>query len=360
MLWSIGFLVTFLFGGLTGIILASPPLDFHLSDSYFVVAHFHYVVFGTVVFAMFAGFYFWWPKLTGRMLNERLGKIHFWLTFIGFHTTFLIQHWLGVEGMPRRYADYLPEDGFTLYNRISSIGAFILGASMLVVPLERVDHPQGAQGAGRRPVGLRRLARVGDLLPTAAAQLPVAAADPLRAPRLRPAPPRGRGRRRHPAGRQPGRDDRRRSGPAPLARHPGLRGDSSEDRDDTVRRRGVLLRPARDRLRHRHELARAGRRRRPVPHGGARAADRPLLLDHLSPDRPPPRGRRRTPTSPRARASRACSPPTRGGRCRSALAAALVFTGLAVGWWLVAIAMVFGAIALVGWVYEFYRGEHAH
>src|SRR3954447_25976849 len=132
MLWSIGFLITFLFGGLTGIILASPPLDFHLSDSYFVVAHFHYVVFGTVVFAMFAGFYFWWPKMTGRMLDERLGKIHFWLLFIGFHTTFLVQHWLGVEGMPRRYAHYLPEDGCALYNRISTTGAFILGVSMLV------------------------------------------------------------------------------------------------------------------------------------------------------------------------------------------------------------------------------------
>ena len=106
MLWAVGFLTTFLFGGLTGVILASPPLDFQLSDSYFVVAHFHYVVFGTVVFAMFAGFYFWWPKITGRMLDERLGKIHFWLLFIGFHTTFLVQHWLGVEGMPRRYADY--------------------------------------------------------------------------------------------------------------------------------------------------------------------------------------------------------------------------------------------------------------
>ncbi len=97
MLWAIGFLITFLFGGLTGIILSSPALDFQLSDSYFVVAHFHYVVFGTVVFAMFGGFYFWWPKLTGRMLDERLGKIHFWMLFIGFHTTFLIQHWLGVD-----------------------------------------------------------------------------------------------------------------------------------------------------------------------------------------------------------------------------------------------------------------------
>ncbi|HET6293624.1 MAG TPA: cbb3-type cytochrome c oxidase subunit I, partial [Kribbella sp.] len=97
MLWSVGFLVTFLFGGLTGVILASPPLDYQISDTYFVVAHFHYVVFGTVVFAMFAGFYFWWPKMTGRMLDEKLGKLHFWLLFIGFHTTFLVQHWLGVE-----------------------------------------------------------------------------------------------------------------------------------------------------------------------------------------------------------------------------------------------------------------------
>jgi cytochrome c oxidase subunit 1 len=154
MVWAIGFLVTFLFGGLTGMILAAPPLDFHVSDSYFVVAHFHYVVFGTVVFAMYGGFYFWWPKLTGRMLDEKLGKIHFWLTFIGFHTTFLIQHWLGIEGMPRRYADYLPQDGFTLYNRISTIGSLILGASVFPflyniyktwkhAPLVEVDDPWG-------------------------------------------------------------------------------------------------------------------------------------------------------------------------------------------------------------------------
>ncbi len=95
MLWSIGFLVTFLFGGLTGVILSSPVLDFQVSDTYFVVAHFHYVVFGTVVFAMFAGFYFWWPKFTGKMLNERLGKVHFWMLFLGFHLTFFVQHLLG-------------------------------------------------------------------------------------------------------------------------------------------------------------------------------------------------------------------------------------------------------------------------
>ncbi|MEU5089955.1 cytochrome c oxidase subunit I [Streptomyces sp. NPDC021356] len=131
MLWATGFLVTFLFGGLTGVLLASPPLDFHVTDSYFVVAHFHYVVFGTVVFAMFAGFHFWWPKWTGKMLDERLGKMTFWMLFIGFHTTFLVQHWLGAEGMPRRYADYLAADGFTGLNMVSTIGSFLLGLSML-------------------------------------------------------------------------------------------------------------------------------------------------------------------------------------------------------------------------------------
>jgi len=131
MMWAIGFLITFTFGGLTGVILASPPLDFHVSDTYFVVAHFHYVVFGTVVFAMFAGFYFWWPKWTGKMLDETLGKIHFWVLFIGFHTTFLIQHWIGVEGMPRRYATYLEGDGVTWMNQLSTVGAMLLGLSML-------------------------------------------------------------------------------------------------------------------------------------------------------------------------------------------------------------------------------------
>jgi cytochrome c oxidase subunit 1 len=131
MLWSLGFMVTFLFGGLTGVILASPPLDFHVSDTYFVVAHFHYVLFGTIVFAAFAGIYFWFPKFTGRYLDERLGRLHFWLTFLGFHLTFLIQHWLGNAGMTRRYADYLPEDNFTTMHLISTIGSFVLGASML-------------------------------------------------------------------------------------------------------------------------------------------------------------------------------------------------------------------------------------
>ncbi|MFF0145730.1 cytochrome c oxidase subunit 1 [Amycolatopsis sulphurea] len=132
MLWSVGFMVTFLLGGLTGVLLAAPAVDFHVHDSYFVVAHFHYVLFGTIVFATFAGIYFWFPKMTGRMLHEGLGRWHFWTTFLGFHATFLVQHWLGAEGMPRRYADYLSTDGFTLLNTISTIGSFILGASMVV------------------------------------------------------------------------------------------------------------------------------------------------------------------------------------------------------------------------------------
>ncbi|WP_442939472.1 aa3-type cytochrome oxidase subunit I [Nonomuraea sp. SYSU D8015] len=131
MLFAVGFLITFLLGGLTGVILGSPPLDFHVTDTYFVVAHFHYVVFGTVVFAMFAGFYFWWPKMTGRMLHDGIGKVQFWMLFIGFHTTFLVQHWLGVAGMPRRYADYSAADNFTDLHLLSSIGALILGASTL-------------------------------------------------------------------------------------------------------------------------------------------------------------------------------------------------------------------------------------
>jgi cytochrome c oxidase subunit I len=133
MLYSIGFLVTFLFGGITGIILASPPLDFAVSDSYFVVAHFHYVLAGTVLFAMFAGLYFWWPKMTGKMLNSRIGKIQFWIMFIGFHMTFLVQHWMGVEGMPRRIANYPYLAGnVTALNVISTVGSWLLALSILL------------------------------------------------------------------------------------------------------------------------------------------------------------------------------------------------------------------------------------
>ncbi|WP_047690961.1 cytochrome c oxidase subunit I [Kocuria sp. ZOR0020] len=158
MLWVLGFMFTFLFGGVTGVILATPPLDFHVSDTYFVVAHFHYVLFGTLVFGMFAALYFWWPKFTGKMLNERIGKVHFWILFVGFHMTFLIQHWLGVIGMPRRYADYMPEDGFAWMNEVSTIGAMLLAVSMIPwfwnvytthknAPKVEVDDPWGFGGS---------------------------------------------------------------------------------------------------------------------------------------------------------------------------------------------------------------------
>ena len=155
--FALGFLISFVFGGLTGVILASPPLDFHVSDSYFVVAHFHYVVFGTVVFAMFSGFYFWWPKFTGKMLNESLGHIHFWILFIGFHMTFLVQHWLGVMGMPRRYATYMVEDGFTWMNQLSTIGSVFLALSMIPFMLNvYLTHRKGEKVTVNDPWGYGR------------------------------------------------------------------------------------------------------------------------------------------------------------------------------------------------------------
>ncbi len=131
MMFAIGFVFNFIFGGLTGVIMASPPLDFHLSDTYFIVAHFHYVIVGGLVFGLFGGLYFWWPKWTGKMMNERLGQWHFWLFLIGFNMTFLIQHWIGVMAMPRRYATYLPEDGITWMNQLSTIGAFVMAVSLV-------------------------------------------------------------------------------------------------------------------------------------------------------------------------------------------------------------------------------------
>jgi len=154
MLFCLGFLITFLLGGLTGVLLASPPINFHVTDTYFVVAHFHYVVFGTAVFAFFAGTYYWFPKFTGRMMNDRLGKVHFWSLFIGFHMTFLVQHWLGAEGMPRRYVDYLPTDGFTTLNMVSSVGAFVLGASTLpFIYNVVVSFRRGEKAVGDDPWG---------------------------------------------------------------------------------------------------------------------------------------------------------------------------------------------------------------
>jgi cytochrome c oxidase subunit 1 len=131
MLFAIGFMLMFLLGGLTGVMLAEPPIDFHVTDTYFVVAHMHYVMFGGTTFAAFAGIYYWFPKFTGRRLNERLARAHFVLLFIGFNLTFFPQHQLGLRGMPRRIATYLPNQRWSFLNLLSSIGAYILGVAVL-------------------------------------------------------------------------------------------------------------------------------------------------------------------------------------------------------------------------------------
>jgi len=130
MLFSIGFLVLFTIGGFTGLMLSIAPADFQYHDTYFVVAHFHYVMVAGAVFSMTAAIYFWLPKWTGRMYNETMGKVHFWVSFIGFNVTFFPQHFVGLAGMPRRIPDYALQ--FADFNMMSSIGAFIYGASQLL------------------------------------------------------------------------------------------------------------------------------------------------------------------------------------------------------------------------------------
>jgi cytochrome c oxidase subunit I len=132
LLFCVGFIGTFLIGGITGIFLAVFPVDWQLTDTYFVVAHFHYVLMGGAVFGVFAGLYYWFPKMTGRLLNEGLGKLSFWLMLVGFHVTFLIQHSMGLDGMPRRIYEYANVGHLQTYNLISTIGSFILALGILV------------------------------------------------------------------------------------------------------------------------------------------------------------------------------------------------------------------------------------
>jgi cytochrome c oxidase subunit I len=130
MLFALGFLSMFVIGGLSGVMLGAVPIDIHVSDTYFIVAHIHYVLFGGSVFTIFAGMYYWFPKMTGRMYNERLGKLHFWLTFVGFNLTFFPMHLVGMEGMPRRVSDYVPK--FANLNMFISLASFGLGMSTIV------------------------------------------------------------------------------------------------------------------------------------------------------------------------------------------------------------------------------------
>jgi heme/copper-type cytochrome/quinol oxidase subunit 1 len=151
MLFAISFILMFTIGGLSGIAFAVVPIDWQLTDSYFVVAHFHYVLFGGTAFAMFAGAYYWFPKITGRMLYERWGKVHFWLTFIGFNMTFMIQHVLGMLGMPRRVFTYPPLPGWEAMNMISTIGAFVLGFAVLILMINVAISLRSGKIAGDNP-----------------------------------------------------------------------------------------------------------------------------------------------------------------------------------------------------------------
>ncbi len=141
----------FVIGGISGVILAIFPVDWQLHDTYFVVAHFHYVLFGGSVFGLFAGLYYWFPKMSGRLMSEALGKVSFWLMFVGFNMTFLIQHSIGMEGMPRRVYDYSEELGVGTYNLISTIGAFILGIGVVVTCVNVIISLKKGRRAGNDP-----------------------------------------------------------------------------------------------------------------------------------------------------------------------------------------------------------------
>ena len=129
MLFALGFIAMFIIGGLSGVTHAAPPADAQQQDTYYIVAHFHYVLFGGSLLGIFAGFYYWWPKMTGHLLNERIGKWNFWLMLIGFNITFGPMHWLGLDGMPRRVYTYASGHGWDGSNFVATIGAFLIAIS---------------------------------------------------------------------------------------------------------------------------------------------------------------------------------------------------------------------------------------
>ena len=132
LLFSLGFISMFIMGGLSGVMHASPPVDLQQTDTYFIVAHFHYVLFGGSIFGLFSGVYYWFPKIFGKVLDERLGKLHFWLMLIGFNVTFFPMHFLGLIGMPRRIYTYAPDLGWNFWNAVATVGAFIIALSFVV------------------------------------------------------------------------------------------------------------------------------------------------------------------------------------------------------------------------------------
>jgi cytochrome c oxidase subunit 1 len=151
MLFAVGLISQFTIGGLSGVMHASPLIDEHHNDTYFVIAHFHYVLFGGSIFGLMAATYYWFPKMSGRMMDEKIGRWNFWLTFIGFNGTFFPMHFLGLAGMPRRYYTYGSDAGWTFWNLVVSIGAFVLGFSILVFAYNLAKSLRSGEPAGNNP-----------------------------------------------------------------------------------------------------------------------------------------------------------------------------------------------------------------